>query len=501
MIDALFNLVQPVPFVTLLIGLVAGIIVGALPGMTGGTLMALTLAFTYYMASTNAVILLIAMYVGGVSGGLITATLMRIPGEPASIMTTLDGYPLARQGRPGRAIGLGVGASLVGGVLSWLALVFLSPPLAQFGLRFGPFETFALVLMALIFIASLSQGSFLKGLMSGLFGMLVSMPGIDETSGVLRLTFGFPAMEGGLHILPVILGIFALSQVLADALHVEQRFESVEASTSGIFLSLRDYVTHGWNMLRSAIIGIWIGILPGVGPAISSIIAYTTAKNVSKTPERFGTGCEEGIVASEAANNACTGGTLIPVITLGIPGGLTDAVLLSALIIHNLQPGPLLFVNNPHIVYAIMATHLASHVLMFVLMTLGCVLFARIMFLPRGYLLPLILISCIVGAFAVNNRMFDVWVMLAFGLVGYGMEYARVPLAPFAIGLILAPLAEGQLRSGLMASAGSLVPLVERPIALSFVLASVAMCAWPFYRDYRRRQRGPTYPAGPSDRD
>jgi putative tricarboxylic transport membrane protein len=487
-LDAFANLLQPVPFLTLAAGLVLGIIVGALPGMTGGVLMALTLPFTYYMASTNAVILLVAMFVGGVSGGLITSTLMRIPGEPASIMTTLDGYPMARGGRPGRAIGLGVAASLVGGGLSWISLVLLSPPLVWFGLRFGPFENFALVLMALIFIASLSEGSFLKGLLSGVFGMLVAMPGIDETSGTIRLNFGFSALDSGFHILPVILGLFALSQVLADAVHVEQTFERVEATVSGVFLSVRDYLTHGVNMLRSAVIGIWIGILPGVGASIASIVAYTTAKNVSETPERFGTGCEEGIVASEAANNACTGGTLIPIITLGIPGGLADAILLSALIIHNLQPGPLLFVNNPQVVHAIMATHLVSHLLMFALMTVGCVFFAEIMYLPRGYVIPVVLVSCMVGAFAVNNRMFDVWVMLAFGLVGYFMEYARVPLAPFAIGLILAPLAEGQLRSGLMASNGSILPLVQRPIALTFLLTALAMSIWPFCRDYRRRR-------------
>jgi putative tricarboxylic transport membrane protein len=271
-------------------------------------------------------------------------------------------------------------------------------------------------------------------------------------------------------------------------MQIEGPLERVEATARGVFLSARDYVVHGLNMLRSSVIGIWIGILPGVGASIASIVAYTTAKQVSRTPERFGTGSEEGIVASEAANNACTGGTLIPIITLGIPGGLADAILLSALIIHNLQPGPLLFVNSPQVVHAIMAAHLLSHLLMFVLMTAGCVLLARLMYIPRGYVIPLILVSCIVGAFGVNNRMFDVWVMLAFGLVGYFMEYARVPLAPFAIGLILAPLAEGQLRSGLMASGGSLLPLVQRPIALAFLVVAVAMSVWPAYRDHRRRR-------------
>jgi len=484
---ALLGLLAPTPFTIMMIGLLLGIFVGALPGMTGGTLMALTLPFTYYMTSANAVTLLIAMYVGGISGGLITATLMRIPGEPSSVMTTLDGYPMARGGRPGRALGLSIGAALVGGILSWIALVTLSPPLARAALLFGPWENFAVILMALILISSLSQGSFIKGLLSGLFGMLVSYPGIDETSGQKRLTFGIYDLDAGLNVLPVILGAFALSQVISDAMNVEQRYERLDANTRGIFLSLRDYARQAVNLGRSALIGLWMGILPGVGATVGSMVAYSTAKNMSKTPEKFGTGFDDGIVASEAAANASTGGTLIPIITLGIAGGLTDSVLLAALIIHNLQPGPMLFTNHPEVISALMASHLLAHVLMYIVMVFGCLFIAKLMYVHRAYVLPVILVFCVLGALAVNNRMFDVWVMIVFGAVGYFFEYARVPLGPFVIGLVLAPMAELQLRAGLMASDGSFAPIVQSPLALAFLAIAAAMFVWPFWRDWRAR--------------
>jgi len=484
------HLLSPGPLGLLLLGTFLGIVVGALPGLTGGALLALSLPFTYRMTSVDGVILMTSMYVGGISGGLITATLMRIPGEPSAVVTTLDGFPMARGGRPGRALGLGISASLIGGAISWVALVTLSPAMARLALVFGPFENFALVLMALVLIATLSEGSVIKGLLAGLFGMLVSFPGIDETSGQQRLTFGFAEMAGGFSTLAVILGAFAISQVLADAMHAGQRFERLDPSLRGIFLGPRDYARQAFNIVRSAAIGVWIGILPGVGASISSIVSYSTAKNMSKTPEKFGTGFDDGIVAAEAANNANTGGALIPMITLGIPGSPAASILLAALLMHNIQPGPTLFSNSPEVVSALMATHLAAHVAMYAMMIAGCLLIARLMYIPRAYVLPIVIVLCAIGALAENGRMFDLWTMLAFGVIGFGLELASVPLGPFVIGLILAPLAEGQLRAGLMASDGSLRPLLDRPVAFSFLVVSIAMFAWPLLRQWRRRRRG-----------
>jgi putative tricarboxylic transport membrane protein len=260
-------------------------------------------------------------------------------------------------------------------------------------------------------------------------------------------------------------------------------------------------------MLRSSLIGIGIGVLPGVGATIASIEAYTTAKNLSAEPELFGRGSEEAIVAAESANNATTGGTLIPLLTLGIPGGLTDSILLSALVIHNLQPGPTLYLNSPEVVNAILASHLVAHVVMFALMTGGVLIFAKMMLLSRAWIFPLVLVFCVVGAFALNNRISDVWIMLAFGLIGYGLEYARVPLAPFLIGLVLAPLAERELRTGLMASGGDAAALLERPIAMTFMAVAGAMLAWTVLRGQagsgwkqRLRERVRQVRTGPRDR-
>lgn len=492
--SSILQLLTSGAFALLVLGTVLGILVGALPGLTGGALLALALPFTYQLSSADGVVLMVSMYVGGISGGLITATLMRIPGEPSAVVTTLDGFPMARAGRPGRALGLGIGASLVGGVLSWVALVLLAPSLSRVALHFGPFENFALVLMALVLIASLSRGSMLKGLLAGLLGMLAAYPGVDETTGQLRLTFGQAEMAGGFSQLSVIVGAFAVSQVLADAMHVEQRFERLDPSLRGIFLSVRDYLAQGWNLLRSSAIGIWIGLLPGLGASVASIVAYTTARNMSPTPERFGTGIDEGIVAAEAANNASTGGALIPTITLGIPGSPAGAILLAALLMHNIQPGPTLFTNSPQVVGALMASHLLAHLVMFVVMVLGCVFIARLMYVPRVHVLPLVLVLCVVGALAENGRMFDVWTMLAFGVIGFGLERAGVPLGPFVIGLILAPLAEGQLRSALMATDGSLAPLLDRPLALAFLAVALAVLAWPFLRPRGTVGATPQYP-------
>jgi putative tricarboxylic transport membrane protein len=488
LLDAFLHLLTPGAFVIVLGGVAIGIAVGVMPGITAGMLMALTLPFTYGMKSVDAIIMLVSMFVGGVSGGLITATLMRIPGEPNAIMTTLDGYPLARRGFPGRAIGLGNTASIVGGGLSWLALVLLTQPLAKVAVLFGPWENFALVTTALVLIASLSRGSFLKGIIAALLGVLMAMPGVDQTSGLVRLTFGLHALTNGFQLLPVVVGLFALSQIVADTLHIEQGTEHIRANMKGIVISLRDYVVHGWNMVRSSLIGIWIGILPGVGATVASIAAYTTAKNFSKTPEAFGTGSEEAIVAAESANNATTGGTLIPLLALGIPAGLADAVLLAALLIHDLKPGPLLYSTSPEIVNAIMATHLFAHVVMFVLMTAGCVLFAYMMLVPRAFLFPMVIVFCVLGAYAPDSQWSDVWIMLAFGAVGLAMEYARFPLAPFVVGFVLAPLAEGKLRSGLMMSAGSIEPLFTRPISLALISVAAAMCAWAIIGEFRGRR-------------
>lgn len=485
----------PYPFFLICLGTVLGITVGAIPGLTGAMLIALTLPFTFYMAPVDGITLLVAMYVGAISGGLITATLLRMPGTPAAVMTTFDGYPMARSGRPGRALGLGITASFVGGLISWVFLATLSQPLSDFAVRFGPFEYFALVLMALVLIASVTEGSMIKGLLSGMLGMLVAMPGVDPSAGDLRLTYGFHEMDAGLNLLPVLIGVFAIGQVISDVVKIEERVEAVKMDRKGIFLSVGDWFKHAVNLIRSSLIGTWIGILPGVGANIGSIVAYTGAKTFSKKPEAFGTGSEEGIIASEAANNATVGGALVPLIAMGIPGSVIDAILLGALLVHSIQPGPLLFVNNPDVVYAVIATALIANVVMFAVMLGAVGHLAKLRNVPRAFLMPTIVVFCVVGSYALSNRMFDVWVMLFFGVVGYFLERAKVPLGPFVIGLVLAPIAEESLRSGLMLSNGSYAPLATRPMSAAFMVVAIIMLIWPIWRHYKAHRNGKSLPA------
>jgi len=484
--SAFAEIFTPLPFLFMLIGTVVGIVVGAIPGLSGGMVIALTLPLTFFMQSTHALILLVAMYVGSTSGGLISATLMRMPGDAAAIMTVLDGYPMAKAGQPGRALGLGIYASFIGGLLSWFCLATLSPPLAEIAVKFGPYEIFSMTLVALVLISGISQGSLARGLLSGFLGVLVSMVGVDRASGELRLTFGVHDLEAGFRLLPVILGMLVMSQVLSEVINIEQPMERVRTSTRSMFLPVRDLARQWVNLLRSAVIGAWIGILPGIGSTTASIASYTAARTLSKTPEKFGTGAEEGIIAAETANNAAVNGALVPLITLGIPGSVIDVLLLGALIIHDLTPGPLLFRDSPQIVYAIIAAAFVANVAMFVIMLFSTPLIARIMHVSRGYLLPPIVVFCVIGAFAQGNRLFDVWLMLGFGLLGFVMASARVPVGPFVIGYILAPIAEVQLRSGLMLYDGSLWPLVTRPISCLFLVVAAATLLWPFYGQWRR---------------
>nr|WP_255720811.1 tripartite tricarboxylate transporter permease [Acuticoccus kalidii] len=480
MFGALAYIASPVPFFWVLLGTTLGIFVGAVPGLTGGMLIALSIPLTFTMNSTHALILMVAMYVGSVSGGLISATLLKMPGTPSSVMTTFDGYPMAARGEAGRALGLSIGASLVGGLVAGVFIVVLSVPLSRWATTFGPFEYFAMVLMALVLIASISQGSMVKGLLAGALGIAFALPGLNPSDGQLRLTFGWHELDAGFDLLPVLLGVFVMSQIIIDALEIEKKGQPISVGGAKVLLSLSTWRRHWGNLLRSSVIGTWIGILPGVGASISSMVAYATARSVSKEPEAFGTGSEEGIVASEAANNANVGGALIPLITMGIPGSPIDAILLGALILHNIQPGPLLFVNNADFVWALIAAYLVANILMFAIMTLCVKWIARLMVVDRALLLPVIFVACVVGCYALHNRMFDVWVMVFFGLVGFAMARCKVPLGPFVIGFVLAGILEEDLRSGMQLSDAGFWGILDRPIALGFIAVSVLTLIWPF---------------------
>lgn len=487
LLSAFATLLSPLPFFWVALGTFLGITVGAIPGLSGSMLITLILPLTYFMDPLHAVVLLIGIYTGTISGGLISATLLKIPGTPAAVMTTFDGYPMALKGQPARALGLGIGASFFGGSVAWIALATLSGPVAEFAVRFTPFDYFALVVTALVLISSVSEGSLLKGLFSAALGVLFAMPGVDPSAGIPRVTFGWVEMNAGFNVLPVLIGLFAVGQMLSDVWENRGEVQVIKAGGAAL-MRLKDWRDHFANLLRSSLIGTWIGILPGIGANIGSIVAYAVARNVSKRPETFGTGAEEGVVASEAANNATVSGALIPLVAIGIPGSVIDALLISALLIHSIQPGPLLFVQSPALVWGMIAAALVSNVLMFIMMSMLVGPLSRLARVPKTWLMPCVIVFSIIGAYAVSNRPFDIWVMLAFGLIGFTMNQARIPLGPFIIGFILAPLAESKLRAGLMTSDGDWSPLWTEPLPAALLLASALLLFWPVFAALRRRR-------------
>ena len=481
MLDAFAFILTPLPLLLMFAGVSAGIFVGAIPGLTGTMLIALCLPLTFFMSAETAIVLLISIYIGAISGGLITATLLKMPGTEAAIMTTLDGFPMARSGRPGRALGLGIGSSFIGGIISWGAFVLLTKPLSIWATQFSAFNYFALIVMALVLIAVISQGSLLKGILAASVGALLSLPGIDPSSGSARLTFGLVDLNGGIDPIPMFIGLFAFGTVLSDVLDRDNAHHEIEASRDGLLMTIGDYMRHGVNLIRSSLIGTWVGLLPGVGAVIGSMVAYSVAKSCSKTPEAFGTGSEEGIVASESANNATIGGAMIPLIALGLPGSLNNVLLLAALLIHSIQPGPLLFVNNPDLVYTLMAAIFMANVVMFIVMMLSVKWVAKINHIPRSVLFPIIIVSCIIGGFAYNNSLADVWVLIGFGVLGLVMERGGFPKGPMAIAFILIPLAEQKLRTGLQITGGSWAPLYQDPLTVIMLLIAIAMLFLPYY--------------------
>ncbi|NRA21833.1 MAG: tripartite tricarboxylate transporter permease [Oceanospirillaceae bacterium] len=461
----------------IVLGVVLGVVVGAIPGMTATMLIALTLPLTFGMEAVDAISLLVSMYVGGVSGSLITAILMRMPGTPASVMTTLDGYPMTQQGKAGRALGLAISASFVGGIISWVFLVLLARPLSELAIKFGEFDFFAMVVMALLLIVILSKGNMIKGLIAGLLGVLIALPGVDPIGGNYRFTFGITELQNGFSLLPVLVGLFAGNQILSSILWPENRQKTQQGanSISDMFMRKCDVKRHWFNITRSSVIGTWVGILPGVGANIGSAFAYAVAKASSKNPDQYGKGSESGLVASESANNATVGGALVPLISLGIPGSVVDALLLGGLVIHGLQPGPNLFNSNPDFVYAIFATVLIANVVMLLFMYMTTGYIAKIAQIPQKFLLPVLAVLCIVGSYAMSNSWFNVLVMMIFSVVGLILERKNYSLAPLVIGLVLAPIAETSYRSATMYTDGEVLPLILTPVPLVCIAISILM--------------------------
>lgn len=473
----------------LFFGTVVGIIFGAIPGLTATMAVALFLPITYTLGPAAGISLLVGLYIGGVSGGLISAILLKIPGTPASVATTFDGGPMMEKGEGAKALGVGIFYSYVGTLLSIFALMFIAPTLAKIALAFGPHEYFSIAIFSLTLIITLATGSMVKGLFSGALGFAFSTVGIAPVDAIPRFTLGLTELNAGFDILPVLIGLFAISEIIkvAEEVKDEKRVTVNAIKLKGFGFSLKEFFEQGWNMIRSTLIGTGIGILPGIGSGTSNIVAYMVAKKRSKHPEKFGTGIIDGVVASETASCSAVGGAMIPLLTLGIPGDTVTAMLLGGFMIHGIQPGPLLFVSQGPLVYSIFIAMLVSSLMMLICELYGVRIFVKLLAIPKHILLPIILVLCFVGAFGLGNRIFDVGVIVFFGLIGYGFVKCKIPQTPFIIGLILGPMAETNLRRGLMLSDGNFMGFLTQPISAVFLGIAAASVGLHFYQTHRAK--------------
>ncbi|WP_420403856.1 tripartite tricarboxylate transporter permease [Nisaea sp.] len=476
------------------VGVTAGLIAGAIPGFTIAMAIVLTLPFTFGLSPVEGLATMIGVFVGGLSGGLMSGMLTGIPGTPSSIATTFDGFPLARSGKPGLALGLGVWSSFFGGLISAVLLVTLAPSLAVIGLEFGPWDYFSLVLFALTITASLSGENIMKGMIAGALGLFIGTVGEDEVNGVARFTFGFDDLESGFSFLPVLIGLFAFSQLLSD---IQDRVKARSAlmDTRGTdakvrvehLAAIRTIFSRWTNLVRSSFIGVFTGVLPAAGGSISNILAYDQAKKASRTPEKFGTGTPDGIIAPEASNNATAGGALITMMALGIPGDIVTAVMLGALLIHNVQPSPTFISDNPDLAYAIFIAFFLAHFIMIAMQSVTLKLFLLVTRIPMYVLASVILAYCAIGVFALNNIVYDIWVLFFFGVAGYILRLLGFPLAPIILGVVLGHVAELNLSRALSID-NDLMLFISRPWSLFFLVVAAFSVAFPWYQKLRGTQ-------------
>ncbi len=474
----------------LILGTLLGIVMGALPGIGSTVAVAMILPFTLTMDQAPAILLLIAIYAGSVYGGSVSAILINTPGTPQSAATCLDGYPMAQRGDAGKALGWATIASVAGGLASALLLIFAAPQLAAFALNFGPIETFALVLLGLTCIVSVSEGSLIKGLLAGMIGLFLACVGGDPITGEARFTFGYFPLISGFNLLAVVIGIFALSEVLT---RVAQKFETAKSlvSFNGIVLpSLAEWKGRWGGLIKSVSIGCGIGVLPGTGAATAAFISYAEARRSSPRAANFGKGEPDGLIASEGANNAVTGGALIPTMALGIPGDAVTAVMLATLTLHGVSPGVRLMTDNPTLIAAIFAGFFIINVMLLPLGMLVSKVAAPLLQMRESFMLAAIVILCVVGVYFVRGNPFDLLIMVGAGVVGFLLRRQGFPMPPLVIGMVLGPTLEISLRQGLILTDGSFSAFfIGSPIASVLALAAIGMLSLPFIRLLRSRKQ------------
>ena len=472
---------SPVNLAYCFLGVVLGTAVGVLPGLGPAAAIALLLPATYAMPPTAAIIMLAGIYYGAMYGGSTTSILMNVPGEAASVVTCIDGYQMARQGRAGAALGMSAFASFIAGTFGVLGLMLIGPPLARFALRFGPPEYFALTVVGLTLVSYLGGTSMLKGLSMAALGLLVGSVGIDPISGYQRFTYGLLTLSEGISFVPVAMGLFGVGEVLASTGEPAKR-EILKTRLSGLLPTRDDWARAGGPLARGSLLGFLIGTLPGGGAIIASFASYAVEKRVSRHPEKFGTGAIEGVAGPEAANNAAATGAFIPLFTLGLPSNAATAMIFAALLLHGLRPGPLLFTENPALIWGVIASMYIGNVMLLVLNLPLIGLFVQMLRVPYPILAPLIILFCLVGAYSVNNSLVDVWILIGFGILGYFIRRLHFDAAPLILALILGPIMENSLRQSLMASRGDFSVFFARPISAALLVLACVLVLLPALR-------------------
>ena len=457
----------PNSIIFIFVGAAAGILIGAIPGITSTMSIALLIPFTYSMPLVPAVGMLFGIFSGAMYGGSIAAILINTPGTPASAATLLDGYPMGQRGEAGRALSIALFSSFCGGMMGALIMTFLSPFISRVALRFGPAEFFTLAIFGLSVIVSISGKSITKGLMAAFFGLLIATVGMDKTSAYLRFTREVGFYEG-IPFIPALIGLFAISEVFRSVENILQT-RTLQAKITRVLPSWADIKKIARTVFTGGLIGSGIGVIPGTGGDIAAFVSYSEAKRSSKNPEKFGTGCPEGVAAAEVANNACTGGCMVPLLSLGIPGDSNTAVLMGAFILKGFQPGPMMYVEHMETVYAVFLSIILANIAMLIAGMGGIKLFVKVISIERKLLVPAIMVLSLIGAYAINRNMFDVFFAIAMGGVGYLLQKYGFPLGPILLAFILGPMSESNLRRFMQIDDGQFWRIFTKPICVALI--------------------------------
>ena len=486
-LEGLSTALQPINLMWVAIGGMLGTIVGMLPGLGPATAIAILIPITFGMDPTSALVLMAAIYYGAMYGGSRSSILLNTPGDGSAIAATFDGYPMAQKGQAGQALAISAIASLIGGLIAVVGFVLLAQPLAKFALKFGPAEYFLLMLFTLSAIVALSRGAMVKGFIAMGIGLMISTVGVDLQTGIHRFTFGIPQLTDGIDFLVVIIGIYAVGEVLYNYLTINKPREKKQR-VGKVWITKEQWKRSKWPIIRNGPLGFIIGVLPGAGGTIASMLSYSTEKQLSKRPEEFGKGAIEGLAAPESSNNAASVGSFIPMMTMGIPGSGTTAVILGALIMLGLKPGPLLFENNPDMVWTLINSMFIGNIFLVIFNILLVSVLIKVLDTPPKILYPMILILAFIGTYTLNYSVIDFYILIIFGLIGLMMKLLDFPIAPLILAVIVGSDMEQNFRKGLIAHDGAFSMFTASPIAMTLTILTILSICYPLISGFLRRK-------------